>query len=62
MRIAPLTATLIGLVITALSVGCGSKTAPEPGASTSTAPGTLVKPTLGTSSAVAAPRPAPAAR
>ncbi len=62
MRIPALTASIVGLVIAALSVGCGSKTSTDLTSPTSTAPGTQVKQTLGASSANAtgSARPAPA--
>lgn len=51
MRIPALTASIVGLVIAALSVGCGSKTSTDLSSPTSTAPGTQVKQPLGASSA-----------
>lgn len=51
MRIPALTASMVGLVIAALSVGCGSKTSTDLASPTSTAPGTPVKQPLGPSSA-----------
>lgn len=62
MRIPALTASIIGLMIAALSVGCGSKTSTDLTSPTSTAPGTQVKQPLGASSAggTGLERPAPA--
>ncbi len=62
MRIPALTASMVGLVLAALSVGCGSKTSTDLTSPTSTAPGTQVKQPLGASSAsgTASERPAPA--
>jgi len=54
MRIPALTASIVGLMIATLSVGCGSKTSTDLTSPTSTAPGTLVKQPLGTSSAIGA--------
>lgn len=59
-RLAPL---LLGLVLTALAIGCnskGSSSASDPASTTSSAPGTMVKPALGISSAgnAASARPA----
>jgi hypothetical protein len=64
MRIQGLAPLLIGLSIAAVSVGCGrsSSTTTDPTSPPSSAPGTLVKQPLGSSSAGAAAsaRPTPA--